>query len=138
MILSLITEGAMAAGAVGQLIPGRPIGEGADRFLDTECAGGSRFFLPSRDRSAARVAFIPCGHPRTLCDVPRQSCQCNQRGTHGAVAFFFSIAAHQPASYPRRDVSNRLPSHANQHGGVDVQAVGKSRQQNGDASDRRE
>ena len=62
------------------------------------------------------------------------------RGDLHAVAASFShlVAAHQPASYSRRDRSNRLPClalHRNHDGAKHVRFVGKIRQSNGDTGD---
>ena len=81
----------MAAGAVGLDCPGRPIGGGADRFLDDiECAAVTHRDLP-RVTAVQRlpVTVSPAGR-RTLCGIP---CDYTHnklaRGELGIAAFFF-------------------------------------------------
>lgn len=152
-MISTNVRGGVAAGAVGQLIPGRlTIGGGADRFLDTECAT-DRFILPAVT-SAAPAGFNPATSAgrRTLSagvsfgtlragplsGRTRQYRQATFEGDAGTAAFFFDIDAPELPGDTRNDATYRLPSHAQQHGGMDVQKVGRFFQTIGDPRECRE
>jgi len=69
------------------VLVGRATGRLYAHFL---CADLSPTQLPLGEVSAAPAGFTPLAGRRTqVCGGPRQSCQCNQRGTHGTAAFFF-------------------------------------------------
>ena len=122
MSRSRYTEGT-AGRAVGLLIPARlTISGGADRFLDTECAGLEPLTnLPCGVAGAARDGLLPLAIPRThfrpgsslagrhLSDGPRQSCHATCEGDARAVAFFYPLndAPHDDAKLFHKPVHLR-------------------------------